>query len=155
MTLRINRAVFDKRAERRDLAAQLAAGTEQEPHTPHAPDTLSFNGDELPCSHPDATAAVAALQTLHESLLSQLGVPAVAMVPMLSAILRSVYLLEPKAPVHATHPVLRGFPVTPPRTVDELEALFNRLEDILLLKVPYSPTEQGSPAASALKEGRA
>lgn len=129
MTPRLNRAAFAQRAERAS-----------EPINPAERDTA----EEPPAliSRPNAAAGAVALKQLHDQLMARIPGQAVAMVPLLSALLRALYALIPGFPLHDVPLALRGFPVTPPRTLDELDALLNCIEDILLLKIGPDPTPQ-------------
>lgn len=142
MTPRLNRAAFAQRTER------VLAGTE--PSGPSLPDHEPLHDAEwdttektpAPTFRPSATAGAAALKQLHDQLMARVPGQAVAMVPLLSALLRALYLLIPGFPLDDVPTALRGFPVTPPRTLDELDALLNCIEDILLLKLGPDPTSQ-------------
>lgn len=143
MTPRLSRAAFERRKER------ALRGPEPAATGPIAAQTERVEADECevvsnPPAYPSAEDGALALRTLCDELNARMAGYAPALMPLLSGVLRGFYQLVPGFPVNDLPVLLRGFPVTPPRTVDELDDLLNRVEDILLLTLPPSRTQPGS-----------
>ena len=85
---------------------------------------------------PTAIAAGAALNECHDAVVAGLGSMGPAVLALLAGVHHSLTGLIPDYPAELARPALRGFSVRPARNLDELDALLNRVEDVLLQLLP-------------------
>lgn len=134
MTPRLIRAAFGMRKQS-PLVASTQVPLSEEERSRSSPAETQPQEEDQDTAYPCPEDGARALQRISTELTSRMPGHAAAMMPHLSAVLRSCYLLIPGFPIDDMPLCLRGFPVNPPRTLAALEDLLNRIEDILLLEL--------------------
>ena len=117
------------------LMAYLAAGR---PLPESAAMPQGAASDQLTAAPPLPTAheAAVALNKCHDAVVAGLGSMGPAVLAMLAGLHHSLTGLIPDYPAALARPALHGFSVRPARSLDELDALLNRVEGVLLQLLP-------------------